>query len=291
MTRVQALHHYLEATRLAFADRNRYIGDPSFVTVPQRQLLSVPFARQRACLINPGTALTSPVPPGDPFADSGGCIPAQPADARQPDQGTSTNHLVVADRWGDVVSYTTTIEQLGGSAIVVPDRGFLLNNELTDFDFTPLAAGVPDPNLPAGGKRPRSSMAPTVVLRDGRPFLAVGSPGGASIITTVLQILLNRIDFEMTLPQAIAAPRASQRNRTTTQAEPAFIALATTPGLQALGQSFAIADTSPLNPAIKISPDIGAASALEFLSDARILAAAEPARRGGGDAQVVTPAP
>ena len=291
MTRVQALHHYLEATRLAFADRNRYIGDPSFVSVPQQQLLSVPFARQRACLINPAQALTSPVPPGDPFAGPGGCIPAQPAAARQPDEGTSTNHFVVADRWGDVVSYTNTIEQLGGSGIVVPDRGFLLNNELTDFDFTPLQAGVPDPNLPAGGKRPRSSMAPTIVLRDGRPFLAVGSPGGASIITTVLQILLNRIDFGMTLPQAIAAPRASQRNRTTTQAEPAFIALPTTPGLQALGQSFAIADTSPLNPAIKISPDIGAASGLEFLSDGRILAAAEPVRRGGGDAQVVTPAP
>jgi gamma-glutamyltranspeptidase/glutathione hydrolase len=197
----------------------------------------------------------------------------------------------VADRWGDVVSYTNTIEELGGSGIVVPGRGFLLNNELTDFDFTPLQAGVPDPNLPAGGKRPRSSMAPTIVLRDGRPFLAVGSPGGASIITTVLQILLNRIDFGMTLPQAIAAPRASQRNSATTQAEPEFIALPTTPGLEALGQSFAIADTSPLNPAIKISPSIGAASGLEFLSDGRILAAAEPVRRGGGDAQVVTPAP
>jgi gamma-glutamyltranspeptidase/glutathione hydrolase len=290
MTRVQALHHYLEATRLAFADRNRYIGDPSFVNVPQQQLLSVPFARQRACLINPAKALTSPVPPGDPFAGSGGCVPAQPANARQPDEGTSTNHLVVTDRWGDVVSYTNTIEELGGSGIVVPDRGFLLNNELTDFNFTPLQAGVPDPNLPAGGKRPRSSMSPTIVLRDGRPFLAVGSPGGASIITTVLQIMLDRIDFGMTLPEAIAAPRGSQRNGATTQAEPAFIALPTTPGLQALGQAFAINDTSPLNPVIKISPNIGAASGLEFLGDGRILAAAEPVRRGGGDAQVVSPA-
>jgi gamma-glutamyltranspeptidase/glutathione hydrolase len=290
MTRVQALHHYLEATRLAFADRNRYIGDSSFVNVPQQQLLSVPFARQRACLINPAKALTSPVPPGDPFAGSGGCVPAQPANARQPDEGTSTNHLVVTDRWGDVVSYTNTIEELGGSGIVVPDRGFLLNNELTDFNFTPLQAGVPDPNLPAGGKRPRSSMSPTIVLRDGRPFLAVGSPGGASIITTVLQIMLDRIDFGMTLPEAIAAPRGSQRNGATTQAEPAFIALPTTPGLQALGQAFAINDTSPLNPVIKISPNIGAASGLEFLGDGRILAAAEPVRRGGGDAQVVSPA-
>jgi gamma-glutamyltranspeptidase/glutathione hydrolase len=132
-------------------------------------------------------------------------------------------------------------------------------------------------------------MSPTIVLRDGRPFLTVGSPGGASIITTVLQVLLNRLDFGMTLPQAIAAPRASQRNSATTQAEPAFIALPVTAGLEALGQKFAIVDTSPLNPSIKISPDIGAANGLEFIGRDRILAAAEPVRRGGGDAAVVHP--
>jgi gamma-glutamyltranspeptidase / glutathione hydrolase len=289
MSYAQALHHYLEATRLAFADRNRYIGDSGYVGVPTQQLLSPAFGRQRACLINPAQALTSPVAPGDPYAGSNGCVPAQPAQTGQPTDGASTNHFVVADRWGDVVSYTNTIEELGGSGIVVPGRGFLLNNELTDFDFAPLQAGVPDPNLPAAGKRPRSSMSPTIVLRDGRPFLAVGSPGGASIITTVLQILLNRLDFGMTLPEAIAAPRASQRNSATTQAEPAFIALPVTAGLQALGQKFAIADTSPLNPSIIISPDIGAASGLEFLGNGRILVAAEPVRRGGGDAAVVSP--
>ena len=132
-------------------------------------------------------------------------------------------------------------------------------------------------------------MAPTIVLRDGRPFLAVGSPGGASIITTVLQILLNRLDFGMTLPQAIAAPRASQRNGATTQAEPDFIALPSTPGLQALGQSFAVVDTSPLDPSIIIPPTIGAANGLEFLNHNRVLVAAEPVRRGGGDAAVVHP--
>jgi gamma-glutamyltranspeptidase/glutathione hydrolase len=286
MTYTQALHHYLEATRLAFADRNRYIGDPGYVNVPERQLLSAAFGRQRACLINPAQALTSPVAAGDPYAGSGGCVPSSPTSAAQPNDGASTNHFVVADRWGDVVSYTNTIEELGGSGIVVPGRGFLLNNELTDFNFVPIAAG--DPNLPAGGKRPRSSMSPTIVLRDGRPFLAVGSPGGASIITTVLQILLNRLDFGMTLPQAIAAPRASQRNGAATQAEPEFIALPVTSGLEALGQKFVVVNTSPLNPSIIISPDIGAASGLEFLGDGQILAAAEPVRRGGGSAAVVS---
>jgi gamma-glutamyltranspeptidase/glutathione hydrolase len=289
MTRVQALHHYLEATRLAFADRNRYIGDSAYVQVPLKQLLSTSFGLQRACLISPDKALISPVAPGDPFAGSGGCRPGAPTTQRQPDEGTNTNHFVVSDRFGDVVSYTNTIEELGGSGIVVPGRGFLLNNELTDFNFAPLQPGVPDPNLPAAGKRPRSSMSPTIVLKSGQPWLAVGSPGGASIITTVLQILLNRIDFGMSLPQAIAAPRASQRNGAVTQAEPAFIAAPTTPGLEALGQSFAIVDTSPLDPSITISPDIGAASGLEFLGHGQVLAAAEPVRRGGGSAGVIDP--
>jgi gamma-glutamyltranspeptidase/glutathione hydrolase len=288
-TRVQALHHYLEATRLAFADRNRYIGDPRFVTVPEQQLLSRQFGQQRACLINPNQAGTSPVAPGDPFAGSGNCTPTQPTAAREPVEGTNTNHFVVSDKWGNVVSYTNTIEELGGSAIVVPHRGFLLNNELTDFNFTPLQAGVPDPNLPAPGKRPRSSMSPTIVLLDGRPWLAIGSPGGASIITTVLQILVNRIDFGMSLPDAIAAPRASQRNSATSQAEPAFIAADTTPGLQALGQTFAINNKSPLDPTIIIPPDIGAATGLQFLGHGQVLAAGEPVRRGGSAAGVVFP--
>jgi len=288
-TRVQALHHYLESTRLAFADRNRFIGDPRFVNVPDQQLLSTSFGQQRACLINPAHALTSPVAAGDPFAGSGGCTPTQPTDARPANDGASTNHFVVTDRWGDVVSYTNTIEELGGSAIVVPHRGFLLNNELTDFNFTPISTTFADPNLPAGGKRPRSSMSPTIVLLHGQPWLAIGSPGGASIITTVLQILVNRIDFGMSLPDAIAAPRASQRNSATSQAEPAFIAAATTPGLQALGQAFAISNTSPLNPSIMIPPDIGAATGLQFLGHGKVLAAGEPVRRGGSAAGVVFP--
>ena len=288
-TRVQALHHFLESTRLAFADRNRYVGDPRFVNVPLAQLLSKPFGRQRACLINPAHALTSPVAPGDPFAGDGGCTPQQPTDAGQPNDGVSTNHFVITDRQGDVVSYTNTIEELGGNAVVVPGRGFLLNNELTDFDFTPLQAGVPDPNLPAAGQRPRSSMSPTIVLRHGRPFMAVGAAGGATIITSVLEILMDKIDFGMSLPDAIAAPRASQRNGATTQAEPAFIAQPTTPGLEALGQTFSITDTSPLDPSIQIAPTISVATGLQLLGGGKILAAGEPERRGGSAAGVVSP--
>ncbi len=120
-------------------------------------------------------------------------------------RGRARTNLTVADRWGNVVEYTFTIEQIGGNAMVVPGRGFLLNNELTDFNFTPTQGTAADPNLPAAGKRPRSSMAPTIVLHHGKPWLAVGSPGGSTIITTVLQILVNRIDFGLSLPEAIAA--------------------------------------------------------------------------------------
>ena len=288
-SRVQALHHYLEATRLAFADRNRYIGDRRYVHVPEARLLSTGFARQRACVINPDHALISPVAPGNPFAGSAGCAPVQPTTAAQPQEGTNTNHFVVADRFGDVVSYTNTIEELGGSAIAVPGRGFLLNNELTDFDFAPIQTGVPDPNLPAGGKRPRSSMSPTIVLRHGKPLLAVGAAGGSTIITTVLQILIDKLDFRLSLPQALAAPRASQRNAAVTTAEPAFIAQPTTPGLEQLGQTFAISNTSPLDPQIQIAPTIGVATALQILGGRRYIAVAEPVRRGGGAAGVLAP--
>src|SRR5262249_23917909 len=153
------------------------------------------------------TALPSPQPPGSPFPPYAGCS-STGAPANQTHEGTETNHLVAADKWGNVVSYTNTIEQIAGSGMTVPGRGFLLNNEMTDFDFTPASPPTPDPNLPASGKRPRSSMSPTIVLKDGVPDFTIGSPGGATIITTVLQILINHVDFGMSLPDAIAAPRA-----------------------------------------------------------------------------------
>jgi gamma-glutamyltranspeptidase/glutathione hydrolase len=283
---VQALHLYDEASRLAFADRNRWVGDAAFSQVPVKGLLSDSYAKERACLISPTATLTSPVAPGDPNppnpAGGSGCPAASSSPDVQTTEGLSTTHLVTADKWGNVVSYTLTIEQTGGSAITVPGRGFLLNNEMTDFNFTPLFPGVPDPNLPAAGKRPRSSMAPTIVLKGGKPFIAVGSPGGATIITTVLQVLVNRLDLNMSLPDAIAAPRASQRNRATTEAEPAFLALPQVPALTALGEKYTL-----VAPSFTPTPEIGAATGLEFLDGGRIQAAAEPARRGGGSAMVV----
>jgi gamma-glutamyltranspeptidase/glutathione hydrolase len=203
-----------------------------------------------------------------------------------PAERPATTHLSVADRWGNVVSYTLTIEQTGGSGIVVPGYGFLLNNELTDFNPAPLFAGVPDPNLPAPGKRPRSSMSPTIVFRDGRPVLAVGSPGGATIITTVLQILVEHLDRGRSLPEAIAAPRVSQRNSDPGDAEPAFLASPVRPELEALGEEFREAPaTAPL------PSEIGAAAGIAFGRHGLLQAAAEPVRRGGGSALVVNPRP
>ena len=269
--RTQYLHRYLSATTLAFADRNRWVGDPATADVPVRELLSDRFAASRACLVDPAAALTTPQPPADPRTAGTDCRVPAAAPAGAGREGPSTTHLTVADKWGNVVAYTLTIEQTGGSGITVPGRGFLLNNELTDFNFVPVTPGVPDPNLPGPGKRPRSSMSPTIVLDHGRPLLALGSPGGATIITTVLQVLLGRLDRGLTLPQAIAAPRASGRNGAAVDAEPAFDTSALTP----LGWKFT---------GVK---EIGAVAAVEFLGNGRFLAAAEPTRRGGGSAGTV----
>jgi gamma-glutamyltranspeptidase / glutathione hydrolase len=273
MTREAALHYFLEASRYSFADRGAYLADPAYFDVPLTGLLSDGFAATRRALIT-GTAAISPVAAGDPYPfNDGGSASAQ-ASTSETRTGTTT-HITTADRWGNAVSYTFTIESTGGAGLVVPRYGFLANNELTDFNFDSLT----HPNRVEGGKRPRSSMSPTIVLRDGDPLLAVGSPGGSTIITTVLQILIDRLDLGLTLPQAIADPRLTQRNTGTTQAEPAFLATADAAALQARGHVF-----SP-------NPEIGAATGIEFLGGDRLLAAAEPVRRGGGSAMVVSPSP
>ena len=275
-----ALHHYLEASALAFADRGKYVGDPAYVDVPTKDLLSDTFAAERACAINPAKAFPTPTAAGDVTSYDGVC-PTTPAAKGTTDADTeniSTTNLTVADQWGNVVEYTLTIEQTGGSGQVVPRHGFLLNNELTDFTTVYDAA---DPNRIQPGKRPRSSMSPTIVLKDGKPFLALGSPGGSTIITTVLQMIINRIDLGMTVEQAIAAPRATQRNTASTTAEPAFIT-AYGPALTALGHTLV-----PAGDAFTSAAEIGAATAIEFGPRGLLTAVSEPTRRGGGAARVV----
>ncbi|CAL9371078.1 Glutathione hydrolase proenzyme [Streptomyces sp. enrichment culture] len=271
------LHRFIEASRVAFADRGRWVGDPAFEDVPTRQLLSQRYADSRACLIKDDAVLTSPVAPGDPrdpapCAAGGTAVPTTY-------EGENTTHLTTADKWGNVVAYTLTIEQTGGSGITVPGRGFLLNNELTDFSFAPADPAVHDPNLPGPGKRPRSSMSPTIVLdRHDRPVVALGSPGGATIITTVLQTLTGFLDRGLPLVDAIAAPRVSQRNAARTEMEPELYGTDTQRRLEAIGHSFSR------------NPEIGAATGIQRLPDGRWLAAAEKERRGGGSAMVVRPA-
>ncbi|MBO3742368.1 gamma-glutamyltransferase [Actinoplanes flavus] len=271
-TATDKLHYYLEASALAFADRNRYVG--AYTDRPVlKKLISDRWAAQRACTIDRTKALVKPVAPGD--LTGSGCATATAGGAVE--EGQSTTNLTVADRWGNIVEYTFTIEATGGNTMVVPGRGFLLNNELTDFNFAPTQGTAPDPNLPGPGKRPRSSMSPTIVLADGKPFLALGSPGGATIITTVLQVLVNRLDLGMTLPEAMAAPRGSQRNSAGIQAEAAF-RTRYGPVLTPLGHTFA-ADVA----------ELGAATAIEFTRGGGLIATAEPTRRGGGAAAVVHP--
>ncbi len=285
MSRADFLHRYLEASRLAFADRNAFVGDPAFLSVPEAGLLSRDYALQRGAALSLARASTAAVAPGNPWhfqwapgvAPSPASEPSRPsAEETVPDK--ETTHITTSDAAGNIVAYTCTIEGEGGNGMVVPGYGFLLNNELTDFDL-PATVDAPHPNAPAPGKRPRSSKSPLLVFKDGAPVLALGSPGGSTIITTVGQTLLHHLDFGMPLPEALAAPRVSQRNSPTnvSQAETGFLASPEAAALTALGHGFV--DAGPL----------GALTAIRFHPDGTVTAAAEPRRRGGGSAMVVEP--
>lgn len=272
LPRERALHLYLEASRLAFADRNAYMGDPEFVDAPLAGLLSKKYAEERRKAIGERAA-EGAVQAGDPYPfQQDPSSPLRPQAKNISWEGDSTTHLTVADKDGNIVSYTFTIESTGGNGMVVPGYGFLLNNELTDFDVA-----VPHPNSPEALKRPRSSMSPTLVFRDGRPVLALGSPGGSTIITTVLQILVNVLDFGLPIDQALAAPRLSQRNAQSTRVDSGFERTPEARALEALGHRWAP------------TTEIGAATAIAFNPDGTLTAAAEPTRRGGGSAAVDRP--
>ena len=271
MPRVEVEHLYLEASRLAFADRNAYVADPEYVDVPLAGLLSKQYAASRRASILPRRASPGAVQ-GDPFAfQNDQSVPLRPQPARRAArEGAHTTHLTVSDRAGNVVAYTFTIESWGGSGITVPGYGFLLNNEMTDFDFT-----GPHPNVPEAGKRPRSSMAPTIALKNGRPAFSIGSPGGSTIITTVLQTIVNHVDLGMPMEQALSAPRLSERNGEATDIEPGFVGSAQAAALAQFGHQWS---GKP--------EEIGAANALVFHPDGTVTAVSEAQRHGVGTALV-----
>lgn len=190
-----------ETMHLSYADRASYAGDPEFVNVPLKGLLHPDYIKERQQLINVDQVNKKPKA-GDPWKYQEGSANYKQVEQPKDKVEGQTTHFTVADRWGNVVSYTTTIEQLFGTGIMVPDYGVILNNELTDFDAVPGGANEVQPN-----KRPLSSMTPTILFKDDKPVLTVGSPGGATIISSVLQTILYHIEYGMELKAAVEEPR------------------------------------------------------------------------------------
>jgi gamma-glutamyltranspeptidase/glutathione hydrolase len=204
---VQTIHAFLQANRLAFADRNVYVADPDYVAVPTAGLIDPAYIASRAALLTTGPLAPGLATAGTPPAVGAGGT----ADASQQRFG-STSHISIVDRFGNVVSTTVTVESGFGNNRLVD--GFVLNNELTDFSFDPGPEGAPVANRVEGGKRPRSSMTPTIVFtREGRPAFVAGSPGGASIIGTTTQAVVAMVDFGLD-PQEAANQAHFQNNNT-----------------------------------------------------------------------------
>ena len=195
----QAIHLFVEANRLAFADRTLYLGDPQFVPTPVADLLAPGYLRDRAALIDPNKASPN-VAAGVPR--QGFAWEFAPG---TPSERPSTSHFSIADKFGDAVAMTTSVQGAFGSQLMV--GGFILNNQLTDFDYLPEVGGKPVANRIEGGKRPLSSMAPTMLLdAQGRLRLLVGSPGGTHIIGFVAQSVVGFVDWQQSAQQAVAAP-------------------------------------------------------------------------------------
>ncbi len=192
-----------DASRLAFADRGRYMADSDFVPMPTKGLVDAEYLAERAKLLQGDTALDS-VAPGTPEFDHA-LIWADDESIEFP----STSHISIVDQYGNVLSMTTTIENGFGSRLMT--NGFLLNNELTDFSFRSHSDGVPIANRLEPGKRPRSSMAPTIVMQDGKPVLAIGSPGGSRIIGYVATAIVGWADWGLNVQEALSLPHAVNR--------------------------------------------------------------------------------
>ena len=199
----QTLRLIGDASRLAFADRGRYMADSDFVPMPTQGLLAQDYLSERAKLLNGPDALTEAVPGNPEYSHAS--LWADDVSLELP----STSHISIVDRFGNALSMTTTIENSFGSRLMA--HGFLLNNELTDFSFSSHRNGVPIANRVEPGKRPRSSMSPTIILKDGRPTLVIGSPGGSRIIGYVAEAIVAHIDWGMNIQAAVSIPHAINR--------------------------------------------------------------------------------
>ena len=227
-----AVHLISEASRLAFADRNRYLADPDFVLVPVQGLLDPAYLRRRAHLIDPDRAMSEALPgmpPGSKDLDR--------ADAASPELA-STSHLSVVDSRGNAVSFTTSVERAFGSRLMA--GGFILNNQLTDFSFAPTDTHGPVANRVQPGKRPRSSMTPTLIFdEDGSLVATLGSPGGSRIIGFVTQSIIALLDWGLDAQAALSLPRHVNRNGAT-ELEEGTPLERLAPALKALGHDVRI---------------------------------------------------
>jgi gamma-glutamyltranspeptidase/glutathione hydrolase len=254
-----AWHLIAESERLAYADRDKYLADDAFVRVPLAGLLDPAYLASRSALISP-TGTIANLRPGAPAGAEMTCTPAA-----QPEHGTS--HFVAVDRWGNVASETSTIESSFGSGLMV--NGYYLNNELTDFSFEPVKDGCPVANRVEGGKRPRSSMSPTIVYGpDGHVLLAVGAAGGSTIPAQVAKAIIGVLDFHLSAQEALALPVIVAPGGDTVYLESGTFLAAMAPQLQALGHSI---DYRP--------PGTFKANAIELV-DGRWVGAADPRSEG-----------
>ena len=245
----EELHLIAEAFKMAYADRGEYMGDTKFVDVPIDGLISKDYAKTLAAKIDPNTSMET-VLPDDPWMF----------------EHEETTHYSVADAEGNMVSVTCTVNGYFGNGVAVDGYGFVLNNEMDDF-----VVGADHPNSIAGGKTPLSSMSPTIIMKDGKPFAVLGSPGGTTIIATVAQVISNLIDHGMTMQEAVDAPRISGYNNNTINYE-TRISQDVIDQLTAMGHI--------CNPDDDWNRSFGSVNAVRYAEDGTLDGAGDPRRDG-----------